>query len=40
MEDVVKIWVESDFYSKDSSEIKIQNYTMTRLTETEFDIAL
>ena len=37
---MVSIWVESDFYSKDSSEINIQNYTMTRFTETGFDFEL
>ena len=38
IKEVVKVWVESDFFDSDDEEIKIHNYTLTRLTEQAFDL--
>ena len=40
IQDVVELWIESDFYAQDSKEIQIANFTLTRITENAMDIQL
>ena len=36
--DVIDISVESDFYDDENEEIRVANYSLTRITEREMDI--
>ena len=40
IEDVVDVWVESDYYANGEDEIKINSFILTRLTERALDVQL
>ena len=40
IENILEIWVESDFYFIDSKEIKIANFTLTSISQRSMDIKL
>ena len=40
IEDLIELKIESDFYTDESEEIGIKNYTLTRITERALDIQI